>query len=40
MTMIDPLAVLKKITPTPQVENNLSNVEKKEKITALFTDVC
>ena len=39
MTMIDPLAVLKKITPTPQVENNLSNVEKKEKITALFTEI-
>ena len=39
MTMIDPIAVLKKITPTPQVENNLSNVEKKEKITALFTEI-
>ena len=39
MTMIDPLAVLKKITPTPQVENNLTNVEKKEKITALFTEI-
>ena len=39
MTMIDPLAVLKKITPTPQVENNLTSAEKKEKITALFTEI-
>ena len=39
MTMIDPLAVLKKITPTPQVENNLTSTEKKEKITALFTEI-
>ncbi len=39
MTMIDPLAILKKVTPTPQVENNLTSVEKKEKITALFTEI-
>ena len=39
MTMIDPLAVLKKVTPTPQVENNLTNIEKKEKITSLFTEI-
>jgi len=39
MTMIDPKAVLKKVTPTPQVENNLTHAEKKEKITALFTEI-
>lgn len=39
MTMIDPKAILKKVTPTPQVENNLSAAEKKEKITALFTEI-
>lgn len=39
MTMIDPKAVLKKVTPTPQVENNLTHTEKKEKITALFTEI-
>jgi GTP cyclohydrolase I len=39
MTMIDPKAILKKVTPTPQVETNLSNDEKKEKITALFTEI-
>lgn len=39
MTMIDPLAVLKKVTPTPQVENNLTHAQKKEKITELFTEI-
>jgi GTP cyclohydrolase I len=39
MTMIDPKAILKKVTPTPQVETNLSNDEKKVKITALFTEI-
>jgi GTP cyclohydrolase I len=39
MTMIDPKAVLKKVTPTPMVENSFSNVDKKEKITALFTEI-
>jgi GTP cyclohydrolase I len=39
MTMIDPKAVLKKVTPTPQVENNLTAEDKKTKITALFTEI-
>lgn len=39
MTMIDPKALLKKVTKTPQIENNLSATEKKEKITALFTEI-
>jgi GTP cyclohydrolase I len=39
MTMIDPKAVLKKVTPTPQVETGLTNEEKKTKITALFTEI-
>lgn len=39
MTMIDPKAVLKKVTPTPQVETGLTNEQKKEKITALFTEI-
>lgn len=39
MTMIDPQAILKKVTPTPQVENNLTHAQKKEKITALFTEI-
>lgn len=39
MTMIDPKALLKKVTPTPQVETGLSNDEKKVKITALFTEI-
>lgn len=39
MTMIDPKALLKKVTPTPQVENNLTHAEKKEKITTLFTEI-
>jgi GTP cyclohydrolase I len=37
--MIDPKAVLKKVTPTPQVETGLTNEEKKTKITALFTEI-
>ncbi|MEA9355873.1 GTP cyclohydrolase I FolE [Bacteriovorax sp. PP10] len=39
MTMIDPKAILKKVTPTPQVETGLTNDEKKVKITALFTEI-
>jgi GTP cyclohydrolase I len=39
MTMIDPKAILKKVTPTPQIETGLSNDQKKEKITALFTEI-
>lgn len=39
MTMIDPKAILKKVTPTPQVETGLTNDQKKEKITALFTEI-
>jgi len=37
--MIDPKAVLKKVTPTPVVENKLSNDEKKKKIESLFTEI-
>jgi GTP cyclohydrolase IA len=39
MTMIDPKALLKKVTPTPTIETNLSSAQKKEKITALFTEI-
>lgn len=39
MSMIDPKVVLKKVTPTPVVENKLSNIEKKEKIESLFTEI-
>lgn len=39
MTMIDPKAVLKKVTPTPVVANNLSTDEKKKKIENLFTEI-
>ncbi len=39
MTMIDPKAVLKKVTPTPVVSNNLSTDEKKKKIESLFTEI-
>lgn len=39
MTMIDPKAVLKKVTPTPQVETKLTNEEKKKKIEGLFTEI-
>ncbi len=39
MTMIDPKAVLKKVTPTPVVENKLTNDEKKKKIESLFTEI-
>jgi GTP cyclohydrolase I len=39
MTMIDPKAVLKKVTPTPQLENKLSSDEKKKKIEGLFTEI-
>lgn len=37
--MIDSKALLKKITPTPYKENGLSNLEKKEKIEGLFTEI-
>lgn len=39
MTMIDPKAVLSKVTPTPFIENNLSPKEKKDKIAHLFTEI-
>ena len=39
MTMIDPKAVLKKVTPTPVVENKLTSDEKKKKIESLFTEI-
>lgn len=39
MTMVDPKKILKKITPTPQVETHLSALQKKEKIEALFTEI-
>lgn len=39
MSMIDPNIVLKKVTPTPFVENGLSAKEKKEKIESLFTEI-
>lgn len=39
MTMIDPKAVLKKVTPTPQVATQLTNDEKKKKIEGLFTEI-
>lgn len=39
MTMIDPKSILKKVTPTPMKPNQLSAHEKKEKITALFTEI-
>lgn len=39
MTMIDPNAVLKKVTPTPMIDNGLSAQQKKDKITALFTEI-
>jgi len=37
--MIDREALFKKITPTPFKENGLTNIEKKEKIEALFTEI-
>lgn len=37
--MIDPKTILKKVTPTPMKENGLSNQQKREKITALFTEI-
>ncbi len=37
--MIDPKAVLKKVTPTPFIDNGLTNAEKKEKIEGLFTEI-
>lgn len=39
MTMIDPKAVLKKVTPTPVVDNKLTSDEKKKKIESLFTEI-
>ena len=37
--MIDPKKILKKVTPTPMIANDLTAAEKKEKITALFTEI-
>lgn len=37
--MIDNKALLKKITPTPYKENGLSNLQKKEKIESLFSEI-
>jgi GTP cyclohydrolase I len=39
MSMIDPKALLKKVTPTPMIENGLSPNEKKDKIEYLFTEI-
>lgn len=39
MSMVDPKAVLKKVTPTPMVENTLSREEKKQKIESLFKEI-
>lgn len=39
MTMIDPKNILKKVTPTPMKENNLTSKEKKEKIEILFAEI-
>lgn len=37
--MIDPKAVLKKIVPTPYVENDLTHAQKREKIERLFGQI-
>lgn len=37
--MIDPKKILKKVTPTPMIETSLTAAQKKEKITALFTEI-
>jgi GTP cyclohydrolase I len=37
--MIDPKALLKKITATPMVDNSLTSDQKKKKITELFTEI-
>ncbi|MBC7713714.1 MAG: GTP cyclohydrolase I FolE [Rhizobacter sp.] len=39
MSMIDPKALLKKVTPTPQIATTMTSEEKKTKITALFTEI-
>lgn len=39
MSMVDPKAVLKKVTPTPMIENGLSREQKKEKIKVLFAEI-
>lgn len=39
MSMVDPKAVLKKVTPTPMVANSLSREEKKQKIEGLFKEI-
>lgn len=39
MTMIDPKVILQRVTPTPQVENNLSREEKLTKIEDLFSEI-
>jgi len=37
--MIDSKALLKKVTPTPMIENGLSPKEKRDKIENLFTEI-
>lgn len=39
MSMVDPKAVLKKVTPTPMVANTLTRDEKKQKIQGLFKEI-
>lgn len=39
MTMIDPKALLKKVTPTPMKNNTLTDSEKRDKIQGLFQEI-
>ena len=39
MSMVDPKAILKKVTPTPMVETGLTREQKKEKIKHLFKEI-
>jgi GTP cyclohydrolase I len=39
MSMVDPKAILKKVTPTPMVVNSLTREEKKLKIQGLFKEI-
>lgn len=39
MSMVDPKAILKEVTPTPQVDNGLTSSEKKKKIEVLFREI-
>jgi GTP cyclohydrolase I len=39
MSMVDPKAILKKVTPTPMVPNSLTREEKKLKIQGLFKEI-